>query len=345
MTQRLVITVLSLMASASPLLWARANAETPGFVAGWSPLANTEIRDVCPPRTAAYDFSNRCQNVILAWNSGAVDTARSRLIIWGGGHSDYAGNELYALDVATRTVQRLTDPSPPNLPTNTPDCTDTLADGRPNSRHTYDGMAYIAHADRLFVYGGSLACGPGHFGGDTWTFHFPSLTWQRMDPSGPQPRFDAGVVTAYDPNSGKVYVHDAHNLYAYSFETDSYDLLAADNHIDYHMTAAVDPMRRKLVIIGGPDENDGGVTVYDIGPNSSFNRERWPTGPPIVSEASPGLAYDPGSDRMVAWNGGDTVHLLDMETRSWSSRTIDPRGKRGVAKGEPQHAAAHHRQL
>src|SRR6185437_2111437 len=30
----------------------------------------------------------------------------------GGGHTDYAGNEVYAFDLATRLVSRLTDPNP-----------------------------------------------------------------------------------------------------------------------------------------------------------------------------------------------------------------------------------------
>src|SRR5262245_1368502 len=263
-----------------------ANAQD--FPPGWTAIPNTKMRAVCPPSTADYNFAAYCKNVILAWNGGVVDSSRDRLIMWGGGHNDYAGNEIYAIDLPTRTMQRLTDPSPPNLPIGTRDCRETLADGRPNSRHTYGGMAYIAHADRLFVYGGSLACGPGNFSRVTWTFHFPSLTWQRMDPSGPQPGFDAGVVAAYDPNSKKVYLHDSRDLYAYTFETDSYERLASDNFIDYHMTTAVDPVRRKLVIIGGPDDNNGGVSVYDIGPGSSFIREKWPGPPLLVNSASPG---------------------------------------------------------
>ncbi len=316
----LMATVMLLVPWLLPPQASRANAQD--FPSGWTAIPNTKMRAVCPPSTPDYDFAGRCKNVILAWNGGVVDSTRDRLIMWGGGHNDYAGNELYALDLATRTIQRLTDPSPPNLPIGTRDCQETLADGRPNSRHSYGGMAYIAHADRLFVYGGSLACGPGHFSRVTWTFHFPSLIWQRMDPSGPQPGPDAGVVAAYDPNSKKVYLHDSRDLYAYTFETNSYDRLASDNFIDYHMTSAVDPVRSKLVIIGGPDDNNGGVSVYDIGPGSSFIREKWPGTPLLANNTSPGLAYDPDTDRMIVWSGGDIVYFLDTETRSWSSATV-----------------------
>src|SRR5215831_10640591 len=48
-------------------------------------------------------------NVIAAWCGGALDTQRSRLILWGGGHADYYGNELYAFDIPTLKWSRLTD--------------------------------------------------------------------------------------------------------------------------------------------------------------------------------------------------------------------------------------------
>ncbi len=302
------------------LISGQTEAQT--FASGWSELANTKLQTVCPPNSPEYEFKSFCKNVILAWNGGTVDTRRSRLIIWGGGHRDYAGNEIYALDVGTRTMQRLTDPSPPNLPISTPTCPEALADGRPNARHTYGGVAYIEHADRLFVYGGSLACGPGNFGGDTWTFSFTSLTWQRMNPSGPQPRYDAGIVAAYDPNSRKVFLHDAHDLYAYTFETNSYERLASGNFIDYHMMAAVDPVRKRLVIIGGTASNHGGLMVYDIGPGSMYNAQRWTGEAAVVNALSPGIAYDPGSDRMVVWVGGGTVYSLNMDTQAWTTQTL-----------------------
>src|SRR5262249_55208648 len=42
-------------------------------------------------------------NIMAAWSGGAYDTTRDRLIIWGGGHADYAGNEIYVFDVNSLT--------------------------------------------------------------------------------------------------------------------------------------------------------------------------------------------------------------------------------------------------
>jgi len=93
-------------------------------------------------------------NVIGAWCSGVLDTKRNRLVVWGGGHNDYYGNEVYAFDISTFTWHRLNDPSPikdKNI------CGPYNPDSTPVSRHTYGGLAYIAHADRFFGLGGSQA--------------------------------------------------------------------------------------------------------------------------------------------------------------------------------------------
>src|SRR3989344_6043229 len=50
----------------------------------------------------------------------------------------------------------------------------------------------------------------------------------------------------------------------------------------------------------------------------------------IQGVGAPGLAYDPVSDRIVAWNGGGNVYVLNMDTLVWerrapaSSNTVTP---------------------
>ena len=284
---------------------------------GWHRIPNTKLRSVCPPAGfggSPYDFRYHCKNVTDAWNSAVMDTRRNRLVIWGGGHNDYLGNELYALDLGSRSISRLTDPA---VPVSSSSCPETLADGtQPNSRHTYDGIAYVEHADSMFVFGGSLAsC--GYFSTGTWMFNFGSSRWEARRPSGRVPRADPGVVTAYDPVTKKVFVHDLEALYAYDPAADRYERLAG-GEIDYHMTAVLDPVRRKLLVVGA-----GEAYVYDISGQSWRMRRSLRTtgGDPIVKSIYPGLAYDPDRDRIVAWSGGDTVYSLDLDTGVWTPIT------------------------
>ena len=89
-------------------------------------------------------LAHRC----VEW--GAFDTKRNQLVMWGGGLDDYFGNEIYALNLTTLSMTRLTEPATPYA-----NYVETLADGtQPNSRHTYDGLAYMENVDRLFAFGG-----------------------------------------------------------------------------------------------------------------------------------------------------------------------------------------------
>ncbi|HKW94429.1 MAG TPA: hypothetical protein VJX92_21270 [Methylomirabilota bacterium] len=286
---------------------------------GWHVLPKTAMQPVCPPNGfggSGYDFFDSCRAVVTAWNSAVMDTRRNRLVLWGGGHSDYFGNEVYALDLKALTVQRLTDPA---LPLDMTGCPESLANGtQPNSRHTYDGITYIAHADRLFAFGGARAtCGYASDG--TWTFDFKRSVWESRKPGGSLPRPDYGVVAVYDAVSRKVFVHDSSTLYAYTLETDRYESWSSGGQVDYHLAGVIDPVRRKFVMVG-----TGNVYVYDIGKKSFWSgRESLRTrgGEAIVQSGYPGLAYDPVSGRIVAWNGGDSVYQLDLDRGVWTPIT------------------------
>jgi len=308
-------------------LVAVSSAQTTGTVsinslpasAGWYAIPNSQLQTVCPPNNfggSSYSFADQCKAVVYAWNSAVMDTSRNKLIVWGGGHHDYSGNELYAFDLNALTVQRLTDPGLP-LATDS-NCSDSLVNGtQPNSRHTYDGLAYLVNADRLFAVGGAFApC--GYFSNSTWTFDFKTNTWHAMNPSGPLPSSGPGDVTAYDPNTGKVFLHDDHNLYSYDYGANKYQLLDSNTTIDYHLTGVIDPKRKKFVMMGG-----GQAFVFDISPTSSYAGQALNSsgGSAIINSDYPGLVYDPVSDRIVAWNGGNTIYYLNLDTLAWTSAT------------------------
>ena len=123
----------------------------------WTELPNTKIADVGPPNPPPP--SGHLKNVINAWSGAALDTINSRLYIWGGGHNDYAGNEIYILDLTANTMERFWGPSPnsdDHWLKSCPDPKDSkVSDGTPISRHTYGGLAYLEHVNLFWIYGGS----------------------------------------------------------------------------------------------------------------------------------------------------------------------------------------------
>jgi hypothetical protein len=291
---------------------------------GWYSVPNSSLEGVCPGVTKEYDFPGRCRYVIAAWSGGVPDTKLNRLIIWGGGHADYAGNEIYSFDLISLRMQRLNDPSPIN---STSKCVETLSDGKPNSRHTYAGLAYIAHANQMFSFGGSLnQC--GFFSNATWTLDLNTLKWKNMKPEGGPPAALPGAIAEYDPNSRMVFLHDTINLWNYDYEKNHYNRVGSGQSLDYHMNGVIDPKRKVFFIVGAAGTAGGGLKAISIAPGSNYSMRDW-TGPafascgPLLKSGYPGLAYDSALDRIVGWpNFGDVVYLFDPDTKSCTTETF-----------------------
>lgn len=291
---------------------------------GWYSVPDSVPESVCPAATQQYDFRGNCRYVIAAWNGGIADTKMNRLIIWGGGHADYAGNEIYSFDLNPLRIERLNDPSPVNT---SGKCVETLSDGKPNSRHTYAGLAYIVHANRMFSFGGSLnQC--GFFSNATWTLDLATLEWKNMKPEGGTPTAASGAIAQYDPNSKTVFLHDTADLWQYDYDKNRYKKAGGNQAINYHMNGVIDSKRKIFLTFGAAGSPGGGLKAISIGPGSDYALRDWTSSAsstcgPLLGASYPGLAYDPVIDRIVGWpNFGDTVYLFDPDTKSCVAQTF-----------------------
>ena len=321
---RCVPTVLLVGAFFVPLVLVGRVPEDIKAKPGWFAVPDSALERVCPAETKEYDFHGNCRNVIAAWNSAIADTRLDRLIIWGGGHADYAGNEIYAFDLNSLQMRRLNEPSPVNT---SGKCVETLSDGKPNSRHTYAGLAYIADANRMFSFGGSLnQC--GFLSNATWTLDLAALEWKNMKPDGGTPAALPGAIADYDPNSRMVFLHDTADFWQYDNEKNRYKKAGSNQAINYHMNGVIDPKRKIFVFVGAAGAPGGGLKAISIAPNSNYSMRDWTgaasgTCGPLLSAAYPGLAYDSALDRIVGWpNFGDTVYLLDADSKSCTAETF-----------------------
>jgi hypothetical protein len=276
----------------------------------WMAAPNSKMRSVAPTngQFAGTWGVGGPGMVIAAWGGGALDTKRSRLILWGGGHADYYGNELYAFDVATLAWSRVTDPT-----INPVMDQEVNPDGTPNSRHTYGGLAYIAHADRFLGQAGSLA-GVGFAKCDkTWTFDFDAKKWSdRNPPSTSGGGF--GVHCSYDPASKKLWWGNGSGLWSYDYDANTWTQHNGDGF--YYQTSTIDTKRGLLMVLG-----QGALLAYDI-KNGNFTKQTWATtgGSAIIAAGNPGVDYDPTLDRLVAWAGG-TPYILNPDTKVWTTGT------------------------
>ncbi len=290
--------------------WSATPADMP--VDSWLDVSGTHLAAAVPDmnRYPAIRANSGPASVVVAWCGAALDRRRSRLIVWGGGHADYQGNELYAFDVPSLAWLRLTEPFP--TPVNDQEIN---ADGTPNSRHTYNGLAYLDHADRLFACGGSLS-GIGFARCDaTWTYAFATGAWEAHHPSGSPPGGGIGQCCAYDPVAKTVYFGNGKGLFSYACELDTWTQLNSDPF--YYMTLAVDPTRRLLIGVGNKT-----LAVYDL-TAGDFKRQQRPAAgaESLVAAGNPGSDYDSRADRLVGWHQG-IVYVLDDHAWTWTVKVV-----------------------
>jgi hypothetical protein len=286
----------------------------------WYEVPNSHLYDVRPSGYSA--------NVIGPWCSGAMDTKRDRLIVWGGGHGDYVGNEIYVFDLNTLAWERLNDPSDPpavEVP--------HAPDGGPCSRHTYEYIDYVPNIDRFCSFGGSGFWQSGQTGTDhTDCFDFETLKWEeRAVTPGCGGRI--GATSAYDPSTGYIWYH---GTASYSWPahwdplTDSWTVHGKTwtmESMSYYVTMEIDPLKKKMVACGGGDFH-----LWDISVDTGWilYGSETSSGSGVNGAASPGLAYDPVTEKIIGWRSGQTVYSLDLDNNTWTSHSAS-----GANPGSP----------
>lgn len=326
--------VLPVAAAAGPLAAAAGPLDTlqPGE---WymAPNTNVSALDPCPARNCSYSGTDGQANMMGAWNGGAYDTTRDRLIVWGGGHNDYGGNEIYTFDIATMAWSMVIGPTI-TTPADRSDgpgtnSTNYYHDGRPASRHTANALEYAANVDRFFslAVGATYGSNPGQ-GFNVDSFDFNSNTWKTDWEIGPGNVYGSnGTIAAYHPGTGKIWYHASLNSPLAEFDPQaaggigSWTVYSSD-YVEILSAVLLDPQRNRFVSLGAW----GGVRklfVWDLNnpnnPPTSPSTSGVQGGRDLESLTGVGFLYDPVGDRYIAWHGGTTVYALDPDTWAWST--------------------------
>ena len=309
----------------------------------WWQAPASQMRTVCAPDALGVGGIDGCAGIILAWSGGAYDAVHRRMVIWGGGHDDYWGNELYGFDLRSGAWSRLTEPSvvPAGMASNDYFSRDPLPDGKPDARHTYDGLQFLEDGT-FWAHGGSRA-EDGHGTNLTWLYD-DATGWTNVATTGTGPG-GYSLSSGYDPASGRVLVHGAQLFYIYDVKAKTWSSLpgfgfpplwpryacAGDG------TGAVDTKRGLFWSVGS-----GEVLVWDIA-NGAPVTDAWATtgggaytnkacvaanypdqlfeggGGAIYNVAAPGFDYDSAADALVAWPNAGAPYALDLKTRTWTA--------------------------
>ncbi len=118
----------------------------------WGAISRNTLSDVDPeddpsanpnyPSSAPWHGSTGQRSVIIDWNGGAYAQnfgSFGSLLLTGGGHAAYQGNEVYAFDLDTRLWTRVNDPYTGSYSNSS---NGAYSDGSPLTVHTMDALSY-----------------------------------------------------------------------------------------------------------------------------------------------------------------------------------------------------------
>jgi hypothetical protein len=252
--------------------------------------------------------------IMSTWGGAAFDTKRNMLLVTGGGHNDYAGNEVYHFRLDTLKWERATDPSPMR---STGNGQFEIADGSeaPISFHSYDGLVYVPTIDRMFALPQASYQSGNTYDNYAYFYDPGAKKWTR---SGAKPGFRIGPDAGCDywPKGDEVICSSPNGIGVFNLAAKTWKQLGGDNQ-DFGRTAIVDPVRNIFVQVWGKQRP---FAVYDL---SSPSPRR--NAAPITGNAefggygAAGLAYHTPTGRYVVWPGGREVWAVQPGPVQWTS--------------------------
>ena len=243
---------------------------------------------------------------IMDYSGACFDAQRRELVVWGGGHGDYPGNEVVAFSLERGTWAALTmrDAAPCDPSGSGSDTTDALPSGRPAARHTYGSLVRVNLPgwDGFFVHGGSLSR-LGYPTARTWFFHRDTLIWESL---GERPNWgesDYGktsmaVHAAFDPVTNRVVMRGRNAGFWYDFATREFIWAVGYGWQEAEYGSAFDAERGILVVLG-----KGTFETWDVR-TSPWMLTSQTTGGIPQAERGPGLIFDPVGKRYIAYTTG-----------------------------------------
>jgi len=229
------------------------------------------------------------RKIIAAWSSMTWDPNRHHLIIWGGGHANYAGNDVYRFDAADLRWHRASLPSAVRAPFG--DRRYFAWDGAlnaPISSHTYDNQEFLPLLDRFITFGGASYNAGRIFVLDDGVTKTGPYLW---DPS----RADANMVggldgSQVDPNvtGGRMWTN--RNAIA----VNGIGARRPDSFVNGTSAYVLEQGVESILVTESP-QNGGDLFRYQIPSLENPALDRWElVGPGLRSYSDQGAgAYDP----------------------------------------------------
>lgn len=267
------------------------------------------------------------QDGMFSYSGGVWMESLKKLRIWGGGHANYAGNEVYDWDALTGAFSRIKDPTGAigneGILDDYQEASGVYFDGQMRSVHSYN-----LTADRngeAWAFGGS-------FYRNTPTIHNLIFRFDTNQWSLQYPKFDNhfGAAT-YDPKRDAFWIigtTTTAKFNAYDPVAKTLTAKTAYLNLSGERNMRYVPAHDALVVLVNDTPNP--VRVYDCATDTVFMPSI--TGPsPFVTGDKPGrfgMAVDEARSCIYLWHGGNVITKLAFPTDSlsgvWEWSTLDP---------------------
>jgi len=147
------------VAQASPLLSQLESLLAATPEGGWVKASTNLFSDSWATGSTAVQYPSyeNPGSVVMAWSSVAWDSTRGDLLLWGGGHANYAGNEMYVWSGTTGEWGR------GSLSSRVDSNYFVVDNAAPQSAHTYDNNIYLPVNDMFLTFGGATFQSGGGF--------------------------------------------------------------------------------------------------------------------------------------------------------------------------------------
>jgi len=328
----------------------------------WVQASTNTLDSVKPPNLPEGATGHKA--VCVAWTGGCVDPVRGELILAAnGGHNDYYGNEVYAIQLKSESPKwvRLTDPSPASAIT-------LQGSGAGNSQYAYtDGRPRAVHGWNRCVfakgqvwYPGLTGMAAGNSGSSTATFAFsrdacdgrslpiPSsqAPWSfkglAMDPLSSGINLEAGPA-CYDKVDNQIwafantsYVDPDHHFWSVDGSSGAvklYNRKVGNPSFGSQWAAVAHDLRVALV----SEQNTSKVWVIDLkNPGNGMT----PIDTGTANDIGAGVVYHQPSRAILLWNeNGSSLRKLSIPSNplgsgySWS--TVNAAGGNSVTPSVP----------
>lgn len=341
-------------------VWSVIPPDLPAWLAGaavnqWVDIAGTALSSVVPTPTPYGNTGPSSK--IGTWCGAALKrSTNTYYIAAAGGHQDYAGNEVNALDLMrdAPTWVQLRAPSANNqiIGTASPGYPGSgypqfFLDNRPAPTHTYSSQHYIPAQDRVITFYNEGWTGNGQEtatwpGGYTYTgssrsasFNLATGDWDTPDYV---PQWNPGGdwisrLSVQHPVTGDVYLCNGLNssganrgLWRYNAASNTLTQINVNTYRStWYCGAAIDPTRSRMLLVG---DYSGAVAPLVLGLDGNTIAAAFGgLGASVLTFSGyPGVVYDEINDRFLVFQNTTTITVYAVNASTWDVSLLTTTG-------------------